>query len=130
MDDVLVDVDAVIAIHAEIFGCTPQESEAVLRSRAGLESAVARPAMFSAYEEADVALQAAALAEGIAEGQHFLDGNKRTALVAMEVLIQLHGYTLDAPDETLAEWILELAHGLDAHGLADRLRPALLRAAH
>jgi prophage maintenance system killer protein len=51
-----------------------------LRSRETLEGALGRPQSYAHYEEADLALQAAVLAHGIAETQPFIDGNKRTAL--------------------------------------------------
>jgi hypothetical protein len=57
-----------------------------LRNKAGLESALARPETYARYQEADIALQATVLAHGIAEGQQYIDGNKRTALIAMLTL--------------------------------------------
>jgi death-on-curing protein len=43
------------------------------------------------------------LAHGIAEGQHFLDGNKRTALVAMLTFLEINGFRLKASDRELAD---------------------------
>ena len=42
------------------------------------------------------------LAHGIAEGQHFLDGNKRTALVAMLTFLEINGLRVKASDHELA----------------------------
>ena len=39
---------------------------------------MARPATYAHYEKADLALQAAVLAHGLAEGQLFIEGNKRS----------------------------------------------------
>lgn len=97
----------------------------MLRSVAGLEGALARPGWHAEYDDADLALQAAVLAEGIAEGQHFIDGNKRTAAIAVDTFLALRGFELDATDEDLAAWILELGHGGDAATLADQIRPCL-----
>lgn len=47
-----------------------------------LESALAWPQKFEAYESADVVELAAAYAYGIARNHSFVDGNKRTAFVA------------------------------------------------
>jgi death-on-curing protein len=55
-----------------------------------LAGAIARPGTYAHYENADLALQAV-LAHGIAEGQHFIDGNKRTALVAMLTFLEING---------------------------------------
>jgi death-on-curing family protein len=73
----------VLELYGLIVGATAAEAADHLRNRDGLESTLARPATYAHYEDADLALQAAVLAHGIAESQLFIDGNKRTALVAM-----------------------------------------------
>ena len=50
------------------------------------------------YGEADVALLAAAYAYGIARNHPFLDGNKRTAFIAMELFLMKNGMLLTASD--------------------------------
>jgi death-on-curing protein len=70
-------------------------------------------------------LQAAVLAHGIAEGQSFLDGNKRLALVAMLTFLEVNGYHVDASDPELAEWIISLSAGTTAEQLAERIRTAM-----
>lgn len=77
---VYLDVADVIGLYAEIFGCSDADAANQLRSQPGLEGALARPRSHAAYGDADLATQAAVLAHGIAEGQRFVDGNKRTAL--------------------------------------------------
>lgn len=112
----------VIGLHAEVFGCTNEQARDQLRSMSALESAVARPMNAASYEEdVDIPLQAAYLAHGIAEGQLFLDGNKRTALVAMEAFLELNGCWLTASDDQLADWMLDLSAGLSVYELAKRL---------
>lgn len=54
---------------------------------------------------------AAIYAEAIARGHVFNDGNKRTSLVSTFTFLEGNGYTIAAPDEILAEWIVELAEG-------------------
>jgi death-on-curing protein len=71
-------------------------------------------------------LQAAVLAHGIAEGQLYIDGNKRLALVAMLTFLVVNGYRVDASDPTLVEWILNLAAGTTPEELAERLRATLV----
>lgn len=71
-------------------------------------------------------MQAAVLAHGIAEGQFFIDGNKRLALVAMLTFLEVNGYRVEASDPELAEWILELAAGTGPDELASRIRLALI----
>ena len=73
-----------------------------LRDQAGLESALGRPRNYAHYQEADLALQAAALAHGVAESQAFIDGNKRLALVSMLTFLEVNGYRVTATDPELA----------------------------
>lgn len=87
-----LDIEDVIGLYASLIGCTDQAVADQIRNRSGLESAIARPQMYAYYQEADLALQAAALAHGIAEGQHFIDANKRMALVAMRTFLLINGY--------------------------------------
>jgi death-on-curing protein len=121
-----LDVENVLDLYAEVFGCTLQEAEDQLLSRDGLEAALARPQTYALYQEADTALQAAVLAHGIAEGQHFVEGNKRTALAALRTFLLINGYDVNASQAERAAWILDLSSGLSVEGLAARIRPALI----
>jgi death-on-curing protein len=120
-----LDADDVVALYADIFNCTVDEAGDQLRSRSGLEGAVARPRGSCHVWGACVALQAAVLAQGIAESQVFVDGNKRTALISLLTFLDINGWMLDADDVALASWILDLSQGLSAEELAQRLRGAL-----
>jgi hypothetical protein len=62
------------------------------------------------------------LAHGIAESQVFVDGNKRTALIALLTFLDINGWMLETDDVALASWILDLSRGLTAEDLAQRLR--------
>jgi death on curing protein len=105
-EPVYLTLDDVLGLYGLIVGGSANEAADQLRNRAGLESALARPATYAHYEDADLALQAAVLAHGIAEGQLFIDGNKRTALVAMLTFLEVNGFRVDAPDpEDLAELV-------------------------
>ncbi len=75
-----------------------------LRNRNGLESAVARPQQFHAYEGEDCLFTLAAIyAEGILAHNHpFHDGNKRTGYLAADMFLFLNGRELvpaDHPDD-------------------------------
>jgi len=70
-------VNGVLGLYAQVVGCPPGEVGSYVRSKPNLESAVMHPWNVATYEEdADIPLQAAYLAHGIAEGQAFIDGNK------------------------------------------------------
>ena len=77
-----LEIEDVLVLYGAVFGCSEQEAADQLRNREGLESALSRPLMYAHYQAADLALQAAVLAHGIAEGQPFIEGNKRTAALA------------------------------------------------
>ncbi|HEY4254566.1 MAG TPA: type II toxin-antitoxin system death-on-curing family toxin [Roseomonas sp.] len=76
-----------------------------------LESAVARPLNLAAYGDPDLAALAAALGFGIARNHPFVDGNKRTAYVAVETFIALNGLQVTASDADCVVTFLSLAAG-------------------
>ena len=77
-----------------------------------LESALARPQNISVYEpEADISRLAAAYAFGIAKNHPFVDGNKRTALVACRTFLLLNGFQLEATPTDKYLTFLSLAEG-------------------
>ena len=73
---VYLELDDAIELYAAIIGATTSQAADQLRDRGGLESALSRPLTYAHYEDADIALQAAVLAHGIAESQTFIDANK------------------------------------------------------
>jgi death-on-curing protein len=115
----------VVALYADLFGCGDSEAEDQLRDPDGLRGAIVRPQMHAHYAAADIAQQAAVLAHGIAEGQYFVEGNKRIALVAMGQFLQANGYELLATQPERAEWIIALSAGLGVEWLAEKVRAAL-----
>jgi death on curing protein len=62
---------------------------------------LARPINKWHYERPDWALLAAAYLCGFAQKQGFVDGNKRTGLVAALTFLQGNGVTVDVPLEEL-----------------------------
>ncbi len=98
-----------------------------LRSGALLESALARAPNLFAYQSADsapdVAQLAAAYAFGLASSHPFVDGNKRTALLAMALFLGLNGYRLTASQAETTLAMFGLAAGeWDEASLAAWLR--------
>ena len=70
-----------------------------IREEGLFSSAMARPRNLVAYgDRPDAADLAAAYAFGLARNHAFLDGNKRTAFVVMELFLNLNGWALDAQD--------------------------------
>lgn len=117
-------IEDVLEFFAAIIGGTPEQAADQLRDRGALEGALARSQMHAHYEGSDVALQGAVLAHGIAESQSFIDGNKRAALIAMLTFLEINGVIVEASDQELARWIIELSSGLTPDQLAGRIRDA------
>jgi death on curing protein len=94
--------DEQIALHGGLAG---------LRDAGLLESAMSRPQLKSQYGEDNLAGLAGAYAYGLARNHPFLDGNKRTAYVAMETFLGLNGFGFFASDEDATLTFLRLAAG-------------------
>ncbi len=82
-----------------------------MRDEGLLDSALARPVNLVAYGAPDCADLAAAYGFGIARNHPFIDGNKRTAFVAVELFLLLNGQELLASDADCVMTMLELAAG-------------------
>ena len=96
-----------------------------LRDEGLLLSALARPQNLFAYGEPspDLAALAAAYAFGIARDHPFVDGNKRTALIAARTFLLLNGVNLKASQDEKVLIFLQLAEGLlTQEELADWIR--------
>jgi death on curing protein len=88
-----------------------------------LESALAKPQNLAAYGQPDFADLAAAHGCGIAGNHPFVDGNKRTAFVAIELFLSLNAYELFAADVDCVLTMLAVAAGeIDETALADWIR--------
>ncbi|ODT32097.1 MAG: death-on-curing family protein [Kaistia sp. SCN 65-12] len=84
-----------------------------------LESALARAENKAAYGEPTVHELAAAYLFGIARNHAFVDGNKRTAIVAAGAFLSINGYALTADNGTLYEFVMGIAAGeIDEEGAA------------
>jgi death-on-curing protein len=105
-----LDREIVLAIHEEQLA---QHGGGVgIRDQGLLDSALARPQNIAAYNPAaDLCDLAAAYAFGIASNHPFIDGNKRTAYVAMELFLIDHGKILTADDGEAVLTFLALASG-------------------
>ena len=124
-EPVYIELADALELYAAIIGGTTGQAADQLRDQPGLESALGRPRNYAHYQEADLALQAAALAHGIAESQTFIDGNKRLALVSMLTFLEVNGYAVNATDPELADWIIGLSAGTTPEELADLIRSRL-----
>ena len=115
--------ETVIAIHQRQI--SEHGGSEGLRDEGLLASALARLQHVLAYAQPppDLAVLAAAYAYGIARNHPFVDGNKRTALVAARTFLLLNGVNLEANQDENYLTFLQLAQGtLTEEQLADWIR--------
>ena len=106
---VWLDPSVIHAVHDEQLG--EHGGAAGLRDVGLLESALARPMQLAAYGEPDAAALAAAYGFGLAKNHPYVDGNKRTAFVAVELFLMLNGWELAASDADCVIAMMHLAAG-------------------
>jgi death-on-curing protein len=122
-EPVFLDVEDVFLIHAEQlprYGGSPG-----VRDRGLLESAVAMPRASAGgeYAHQDLFAMAAAYAFHIAQNQPFVDGNKRTGLLAAIVFLDLNGVEIADPEGRLYDAMIAIAERrLDKAALTTLLR--------
>lgn len=113
--------EVILAVHeeqlAEHGGATGVRDEGLM------DSALARPRHLAVCGEPDHAELAAASGYGLARTHPFIDGNKRTAFVAVELFLALNGWALTASDADCVLTMLSVAAGeIDEPGFADWIR--------
>jgi death-on-curing protein len=114
----------ILTIHAEQLA--EHGGRPGIRDEGLLDSALARPEMKAHDGETDLAVIAAAYAYGLALNHPFIDGNKRTAFVALELFLAKNGHRLTASDEDAVITFLKLASGdLSEAALAEWVRAHL-----
>jgi len=121
-----IDSRAIVAIHDEQLA--EHGGGAGVRDTGLLESALARPVNLAMYEKPDAAALAASYAVGLAKNHPFVDGNKRTAFVALELFLALNGFSLVANDVECVTTMLGVAAGdIGEKALADWIRRNLAK---
>ena len=94
-----------------------------MRDEGLLDSALARPLNIVAYGEPDVADLAAAYGFGLAKNHPYIDGNKRTAFLAVGLFLRLNGQRLVASQTDATLTMLQVAGSeLSEPAFADWLR--------
>ncbi len=122
-DWVWIDPRVLLAVHEEQLaehGGAPGTRDMGL-----FESALAKPQNLALYADPapDIAAIAASYGCGIARNHPFVDGNKRTAFVAVELFLVLNGHELLADDTDCVLTMLAVASGtLDEGAFAAWLR--------
>jgi death on curing protein len=125
-EPIRIEQDALISLHDECLARFGGPSGT--RDLGMLEPALGRPCNQQAYSDhVDLAALAAAYAFCIARNHPFVDGNKRTAFIAMELFLLLNGQTLilDEPD-AIATFLALAAGDLTEQELADWIRAGMV----
>lgn len=82
-----------------------------VRDMSLLQSALTRPLNRAAYSEVDLFDLAACYAFGIVRNHPFVDGNKRTGLVAAALFLLDNGWEIETSDEATVTTMLRLSEG-------------------
>ena len=90
-----------------------------VRDESKMLAALERPKQQYHYEHRSILQLATTYASGIVKSHPFIDGNKRTGLLACQIFIESNGYRFEASEEEAAIQILALADSrLSDEGLA------------
>ncbi len=102
------------------------EGEAAARDYGLLESAVARPqaTVFGSEAYPDIHTKAAALLHSLCRNHALVDGNKRLAWTACQVLLGLNGQWVTASEDDRFDFMIAIASGAidEVHEIAAQLR--------
>ncbi len=121
MNWIWLDRAVLIAAHGEQLA--EHGGASGIRDENLFDSAIARPLNLAAYGNPDAASLAAAYGVGLAKNHPFIDGNKRTAFVAVETFLLLNGHELNATDAECVLTMLAVAAGeMDEAAFANWLR--------
>lgn len=103
-EEILLIHNQVVQLHSGANG---------VRDINGLESAIARPFQSFAgdYLYPSCFEKAAAIGESIIINHPFVDGNKRTGYVLMEIVLRLEGFRITSTDEELYQFVIDISTG-------------------
>jgi len=104
-------IEEVLLLHARLIQRTGGSGG--VRDLGLLDSALARPQATFGGEDLYPSLwhKAAALMHSLVKNHPFVDGNKRTALTATGLFLELNGYTLTATNEEAIDFTRQAAVG-------------------
>ena len=104
LSDIVISVhQMLIAEHGGVLG---------IRDKTLLESALARPKQnFSYSDNSSIFELAASYSYGLAKNHPFVDGNKRVALTAGAIFLELNGYEFNASEPETVIVFEQLAAG-------------------
>lgn len=104
-------VAEVLLLHARLIQCTGGSGG--VRDVGLLESALARPQAVFGGEDLypDLWSKAAALMQSLVQNHPFVDGNKRTALAATGIFLELNDHVLAASNDEALDFARQVTGG-------------------
>jgi death-on-curing protein len=122
MDFMFINWEDLLVLHEEQLHAYGGQNGFI--DEGAVRSALSRPQFTAQYNPvADVADLAADYLFGLATTQGFLDGNKRTAVVACLYFLMINGWDVTFTDKLMYVVAIAVAKGdLDRDGLAEILR--------
>jgi death-on-curing protein len=102
-------IPMIVAIHDEQLSI--HGGPGGLRDVGMLASAIDRPRNKWTHEQAELPELAAAYAYGLVKNHPFVDGNKRTSLLALYTFLGINGIDFVVPEAEAATMIIALAAG-------------------
>ena len=120
---IYLDEDDILTIHRIVL--EQHGGQDGVRNHSALSSAVENPKMTWEGKELypDISSKAAILAFTLAESQVFIDGNKRTAVVAALTFLETNGLEVPEQEERLYDAMMDLAtKNITKEDLADLFR--------
>lgn len=106
-EPVFLSIEQVFALHERSIGA--YGGTLGIRDRGGLEAAINQPKHVYHYGAGDLFDLSAAYAFHIAEGQCFLDGNKRTAITSALTFLRMNGAELLYSEVELYDLMIGIA---------------------
>lgn len=114
------------ALHAEQLRL--HGGAAGIRDEGMLESALYRSQQRKIYGEPDLCELASAYLFGIAKNHPFVDGNKRTAFAAADLLLYFNGLSIEAEQADIIQLVMMVAAGeIDEAGAAAFFRDHVVK---
>jgi death on curing protein len=115
-----LDLDGILVIATDAIGSPP-----LVRDYGLLEAALARPAatVFGSDAYPTIHAKAAALLHSLAANYALVDGNKRLALLATYVFLDLNGHELNATQDAAYSLVISVADSTlsDVEKIAEQL---------
>jgi death-on-curing protein len=102
-----LEVDEIIEINK--LTTTEQGGLHGLRDKHLLESAIANPQNLHHYQNSDIYTLASSYAVSIVKNHPFLDGNKRTGFLSMDLFLRMNGKKIKFSQKNTVEMMVKVA---------------------